>query len=126
MRRFASERLVAGLARALAVVFAAAIPAILGNPVFAEEEEVDDTLRFVGRATLGSHLYLVSSPFDTSNVSDFFNQWRYIRDQGGHPPYFVDLFHADLGLQRSDETWLARVDCTRSKFSTTTASRAKV
>ncbi|MED5262960.1 MAG: hypothetical protein VX574_11250, partial [Myxococcota bacterium] len=95
------------LVAAVAMVSLSTVPAI---PAQADEEEAEETLRFVAKATLGSHLYRITSPFDTSNVSDFFNQWRYIRNQGGRPPYFVDLFHAEFGLQRSDETFLARVE----------------
>ena len=78
--------------------------------VAAEDDEEEESLRFEAKATLGAHLYLVSAPFDSSNVSGFFDQWRYIRNQGGRPPYFVDLFHANLGLRRSDDTWLLRLE----------------
>ena len=108
MRSFGTERVRARIARGLVCVVGMA--SLTSVPALAEEEEAEETLRFVAKATLGSHLYRVTSPFDTSNVSDFFNQWRYIRNQGGQPPYFVDLFHAELGVQRGDETWLTRVE----------------
>ena len=76
----------------------------------AQEEEPDESLHFAGDATLGARFYVISPPFDNNNISGFFDQWRLIRGQGETAPHFVDLFHVDLGVQRADETWLARLE----------------
>ena len=79
-------------------------------PAVAQEEEADESLHLAGEATLGANFYVISPPFDNDNISGFFDQWRLIRGQAETPPYFVDLIHGNLGVQRSDETWLARVE----------------
>ncbi|MFP8872988.1 MAG: hypothetical protein VCB42_00325, partial [Myxococcota bacterium] len=83
---------------------------IPGPVVAQEEDEQDESLHFAAEATLGANFYVISPPFDNDNISGFFDQWRLIRGQAATPPYFVDLIHGNLGVQRSDETWLARLE----------------
>ncbi len=70
----------------------------------------DGKHRFIANGTLGAELYVIDPPYDTSNVTGFFEQYRYIRNQGATLPYFVDLFHLNAGVVRSDDTYLIRLE----------------
>lgn len=73
-------------------------------------DDASSAVSFVGEATLGANLHVISSPFDTSNVGGFFDQWRYIKGKDDRPPFYVDLFHLDLALQHPDETYRTRFE----------------
>jgi len=66
-------------------------------------------LQWRGDATLGASFYDLESPFD-DDVTGFFDQYRYVRDKDSPLPYFVDLFHLDVGLARDDGTHLVRLE----------------
>jgi len=70
----------------------------------------EDSHRLVGEATLGVQFYDLDSPYDTSNVAGFFEQYRYIRDQGATLPFFLDLVHLNAGVMREDDTYLLQVE----------------
>jgi hypothetical protein len=72
---------------------------------------------FVAEGTLGDQFYDLDAPYDTSNVAGFFEQYRYIRDQGATLPYFLDLLHFDVGVQRSDDTYLIPTGCNTTRIS---------
>lgn len=77
---------------------------LLGALARAEDHTV------VADATLGVQFYVIDPPYDTSNVAGFFEQYRYIRDQGATLPFFLDLTHFNAGVKRSDDTYLLRLE----------------
>lgn len=91
--------------RAVAL-FAASLA--FGTAALAEERA--DKTKFQGSATLGADFYVIENPFDTANVTGFFDQYRYIRDKGAEVPFFADLTHLDLGWVHPDETYLLRLE----------------
>lgn len=64
------------------------------------------------RATLtpGATLHFPSEHFGESDVSSWRDQYEFMAHEADAPPWHLDLLHADLGLQRSDETWLLRLE----------------
>jgi hypothetical protein len=67
-------------------------------------------LELRGEGTLGAKLYQIDPPYDNSDLSSWFDQYWFIRDQGDPVPYFIDFFHLDVGLAREDDTYLARLE----------------
>lgn len=84
--------------------------ALLFIAVGVAEANEEDGHHVVAEATLGSQFYVIDPPYDTSNVAGFFEQYRYIRDQGATLPYFLDLVHLNAGIQRADQTYLLRLE----------------
>jgi hypothetical protein len=102
--------------RAIPAALALAGLLLAGSEVAASEDDGEEAtandrdLEARGEATLGANLYLIDDPYDDDDLGGFLDQYRYTRDKGDSPPYFVDLMHLDFGLVRDDETYLFRVE----------------
>ena len=74
--------------RALTWLAALLCAQLSGASALAERGDGEDEgVSFAGEATLGVDLYDISSPFDTSTLSGFFDQWRYLEGKEGKPPF---------------------------------------
>ena len=81
---------------------------LLSSLVCAVDARAQD-LEWRGEGTLGARFYDLESPFD-DDVTGWFDQYRYVSDKDSPLPYFVDLFHLDVGLARDDDTYLLRLE----------------
>jgi hypothetical protein len=82
------------------------------------EEDQDETGRLEarGEVTLGTRLYIIDSPYDNDDLGGFWDQYRQTRKKNNDPPFFIDLFHTDLGLARDDDTYLIRLESWSPNF----------
>lgn len=75
-------------------------------PVRASEEE---KLEFRGEATAGVRLYVTDDPYDSGDLTSFFDQYLTIRDKDDVSA-FGSLLHLDVGAYREDDTSLVRFE----------------
>jgi hypothetical protein len=83
---------------------ACAVVALAAAPASAQD------LGWRGDATAGGSIYVLETPWDSSELSSYFDQYRYLYDKDAHPPWFLDLVGLDLGWFREDETPVFRLE----------------
>ena len=91
-------------ARAAAVALVAALAAA---PTLADEDDDEGGLEARGEATLGRHLYIIDSPYDNDSLGGFWDQYQHTNNKDSELPFlpfFIDVFHLDVGLARDDDT----------------------
>jgi hypothetical protein len=102
-----------------AALLVSALVSLLAAPALADDDEDDEDggLEARAEATLGTRLYIIDSPYDNDFLGGYWDQYRHTRKKNNDPPFFIDLFHSDVGLARDDDTYLVRLESWSPNYS---------